>query len=324
MSRSPARRVYEKNGSWHYVDMARKWHKLCRVKEGLPAMFRALAALTEREADSDTMPAVVSRWLESRRPDWVAKWALNMEAKAAVISDSFAEFTPAQVTTPVCAKFLSAFAGNARTHNIYRNVLSQVLAYAAVEGLREGHNPLANIKGKSTPGRRRIVTDAEILALKKAAMEATRNGEALVQMIDLAMLTGQRIGDLVNLRWQDIGPEGVSFRQGKTDERLLVQWSPALQAAVDACDRGHRIGHVLKTQSGTGFKYAGMRSSWDRACERAGIKDLHIHDLRGRAGVDALLADGIAAAQGLLGHRGEAMTRHYTHGKYAQRVKPSK
>ncbi len=27
-------RVYEKNGAWYFVDIRRKWHKLCRVSEG--------------------------------------------------------------------------------------------------------------------------------------------------------------------------------------------------------------------------------------------------------------------------------------------------
>lgn len=64
----------------------------------------------------------------------------------------------------------------------------------------------------------------------------------------------------------------------------------------------------------------GIRSGWDRACERAGIEDLHIHDLRGRAGVDALGEDeDMRSAQRLLGHAGEGMTRHYVDGSTTRR-----
>jgi integrase len=141
-------------------------------------------------------------------------------------------------------------------------------------------------------------------------------------------LTGQRIGDLIKLRWQDVTEDGLVFVQGKAGGRvrLLVEWSPALRAAIDACavDR-QRIGHVLKTQSGGSYTYGGIRSAWVRACARAGVADLNIHDLRGRAGVDALEAAGqdVRAAQALLGHSAEGMTRHYTDGKYAKRVKPA-
>lgn len=149
-------------------------------------------------------------------------------------------------------------------------------------------------------------------------------------MIDLAMLTGQRIGDLIKLRWQDVTDKGLLFDQGKGQGRtkLLIEWTPALRAAIAACSRGDSddIGHVLKTQSGRGYRYAGIRSAWVRACERAEIEDLNIHDLRGRAGVDALLEadEDIRQAQKLLGHKSEAMTRHYTEGKYHKRVKPAR
>lgn len=51
-------------------------------------------------------------------------------------------------------------------------------------------------------------------------------------------------------------------------------------------------------------------------------EDLHIHDFRGRAGVDALLDDegeeDIKAARKLLGHKSEGMTRHYVGGQVSQ------
>lgn len=322
------RRVYLRHGSYYYVTPAGKWLKLCREREGIPAMYRALARVTDSEATSDRMPAVISRWLDVKRAEWSAKTAKDQDRIAHVMSRRFAEFRPADVTTPICAQYLRDYAAQPRTHNMHRTMLSQVLAWAAVEGLREGHNPVANIPPRKLDARQRIVTDAEVTALKAAALQQTRNGEALARMIDLAMLTGQRIGDVLRMRWQDVVPDGIVVVQGKGGGkvRLLIEWTPALRAAVEACASGDRIGHLLKTQSGTGYRYSGIRSAWVRACARAGITDLHIHDLRGRAGVDALESAGqdVRAAQRLLGHSGEAMTRHYVEGKYAKRVKPAR
>jgi integrase len=306
------KRVYEKHGAWFLVGLDKKWHRLCRVRDGLPEMYRALSRLTDAEAHSDRMPAVVSRWLEAKQEKWAPRTRINMARVGRIIGETFADFTPDQVTTPVCAQFLRQFPP--RTHNVYRNALSQVLAQAAIDGLREGYSPLDNIKGKSTPGRRREVLDSELQAIRAAAPAS------LVQMIDLALLTGQRIGDLIKLRWQDVTPEGIRFEQGKTKERLLVEWSPALQAAMPP--KG--VGFVLKTRTGSGYRYAGIRSAWVRVCQKCGIEDLHIHDLRGRAGVDSLLAGNMAAAQALLGHRTEAMTSHYVRGKFHKKVKASK
>lgn len=324
------RRVYEKHGSWYYVTPAAKWVKLCRVKDGLPAMYRSLARLTDSEANSQRMPAVIARWIESKRPEWTPGHAADQDRIAAHMGQRFADFLPGDVSTPDCAQYLRALSDKPRTHNQHRSMLRQVLAFAAIEGLREGHNPVDNIPPAKMVQRIRIVTDAEIQAMKAAARLQSRNGEALVQMIDLAIISGQRIGDLIRIRWQDITDQGIVIVQGKGQGRvrLLIEWTPALRAAVEACKPkdADPIGHVLRTQSGRGYRYAGIRSAWDRAAERAGIEDLHIHDLRGRAGVDALEGAGqdIKAAQRLLGHTSEAMTRTYVEGKFAKRVKPAR
>lgn len=319
------RRVYLRHGAYFYVTPAGKWIRLAAQKDGLPAMYRALAALTDAETNSERMPAVITRWLDAKRPDWSDGVAGDQERIAAQMAESFADFTPAQVTTPVCNEYLRRYAAKGRTHNLHRTMLHGALALAAREGLREGHNPVGNIPPRKVGGRSRVVSDAEVAAIKAAALKAARNGAALVQMIDLALLTGQRIGDLIGLRWQDIGDDGIQVQQGKTKARLLIQWTPTLRAAIAACERGDRIGHVLKTQSGRGYRYSGIRSAWVRACARAGIEDLNIHDLRGRAGVDAMGdEEDIRAAQKLLGHKGEAMTRQYVDGKYHKRTKPAR
>lgn len=319
-------RVYEKNGSFYLVTLQNRWVKLCRVSAGLPEMYRQLAKVTDAESTRQLMPAVIARWLDSKRAEWAGKTERDQDRIARTMADAFAEFEPSKVTTPVCAQYLKAFAGTPRTHNLHRTMLRQVIAFAALEGLREGHNPIDNIPTKATPGRRRVVTDEEIKALKAAAMLAPVSGRALVQMIDFALITGQRIGDMIKMRWQDVTEAGLLVDQGKTGAKLLIEWSPALRAAIATCDRGDRIGYIIKSRNGSGYRYAGMRSAWVRACERAGIEDLNIHDLRGRAGVDVLLAsdEDTRQAQRLLGHKTEAMTRHYTDGKYAKRVKPAR
>jgi integrase len=37
-----------------------------------------------------------------------------------------------------------------------------------------------------------------------------------VEVFDLALLTGQRISDLIKLRWQDVGVDGIYVQQQKT------------------------------------------------------------------------------------------------------------
>ena len=326
-------RVYAKHNAYYLVTLANKWVRLCAIKDGLPMMYRALAEFTDAGAARELMPAVIGRWYDSKIEEkaWSTdKQKADQKRIADQIAEAFVEFKPGQVTTPIAAAYLKAYISTARTYNLHRTSLRQILSYAALEGLRAGANPIDDIPRRKTPGRHRVVTDEEVQALKEAALQQRRNGRALVQMIDLAMLTGQRISDVIGLRWQDVTKQGLLFDQGKGQGRskLLVKWSPALRAAIEACAKGDRIGHVLISERGTGYRYSGIRSSWDRLCERAGVENLNIHDLRGRAGVDALLDDDgeedIKAAQNLLGHKSEGMTRHYVDGKYHRRVKPAR
>ncbi len=321
---APARRVYLRSGRWYFVDLKGKWHALTKERDGLPAMYRALAALTDAELNSDRMPAVVSRWVQSKidAGDWTDGTQVDVERAADRISKRFADFRPSDVTTPRCAEYLRDYIKQPRTHNLHRSVIRQVMAFAAREGLREGFNPVDNIPTRAMRPRRRIVSDAEVAAIKLAAGSATRG--ALCLAIDLALASGQRIGDVLKMRWQDAEDEGLRVKQQKTGAEILIEWTPELRRAVEACATGDRIGYLLKKSTGVGYRYAGIRSAWVRACEKAGVQDLHIHDLRGRAGADRKAAAGIEAAQDLLGHESVTMTEGYVRGKAPRRAKAPK
>lgn len=331
MRRDLPKRVYERHGAWYFVDTTGKWHRLCAVRQGMPAMYRALANLTDGEAQSDRMPAVISRWLESKRAEWSAPTRRMMDRITSIMSQEFDRAAPADIKAPLCDAYLEQFASTPRTYNQHRSTLRQVLSFAALKGLREGWNPVDDVPAKTLPSRKRVVTDAEVEAIKAAAASAP-GGRALACMIDLALITGQRIGDLIGMVWTDVGPDGVRITQQKTGEKLLIEWSPALRAAVDACEtKDGRVGPVLRTTTGAAYSYDGISSLWKRsrikaAKEIPSVRDLHIHDLRGRAGVDALLAndEDVRAAQRLLGHANEKMTRHYVGGKYHRKAKPAR
>lgn len=338
-------RVYEKHGAYYYVDHSHKWHRLCAVREGLPVMYRTLAALTDSAVRQGMVSEAVKEWLDDPRNKWSAKTRKEHEAMGRVIGDAFAEFHCREVTTVNCLEFLDVWAkkGQARMHNRYRSALTQVFRKAAQKGWRTEANPVRELPGMSTPGRKQVITDDDIARLKAAALTGedgrpTTSGPALVKMIDLALLTGQRIGDVLKMRWQDVTKDGLYVEQGKGRGRvrLLIQWTPALRAAVDACADGtDRVGHLLKktrqgsksaSLPGSSYTYSGIRSAWVRACARAKIDltSFHIHDIRGRAGVDKVEADGKEKAQALLGHANMKTTEHYVEGKTIKKVKPTK
>jgi integrase len=55
--------------------------------------------------------------------------------------------------------------------------------------------------------------------------------------MELCVGTGQRIGDVLNMRWSNIEDGAVWVRQSKTSKELWVPILPELQAALDAASR---------------------------------------------------------------------------------------
>lgn len=317
------RRVYLKHGRYWHIDLSGKWHALTREADGLPAMYRALARLTDAEKASDRMPAVITRWLDAKTAagDWSDGTKTDIERVAARISKQFIEFRPDQVKTPHCATYLKAFLAKPRTYNLHRSVLRQVLSAAALEGLREGYNPVDDVPQRKLRKRIRVVSAAELDAMAAALMQAQRGGPAHVRMLGLCLKTGQRIGDVLKFRAQDCTDDGLVVDQGKTDAPLIVEWDDELRELVDQCFEGRdRIGYLLVKSTGERYAYAGVRSAWVRAMARAGIEDLHIHDLRGEAGARLTDLVGPYAAQLLLGHTSIKMTEDYVRGKTRRRA----
>jgi integrase len=315
------KRVYIRGGRHYYVvPGTEEWKKLTLVKEGLPAMYRALAALTDQQARVDLMPAVAVRWhtFKVEAGDWSDGMVENMTPIVTEIGKRLCDYTPAEITTPIAADFLRHHLRHPRAYNMRRSVLRQVLSYAALEGLRDGHNPVDDIPQRKMKKRIRIVTAADIAGLKGAFLEARRGGETHCRILDTMMECGQRIGDVLKIKSKHLTDQGIEFDQEKTDAPLLVKWSPKLKTAIYGALEGRDCDpedFVFVQSTGKPYTYAGVRSAWDRACAKAGVDNLHRHDMRGKAAADTLVKRGLKAAQDLMGHESITQTEDYIKGK---------
>lgn len=315
------KRCYAKHGAIYFVDMDRKWHRLCSIRDGLPTVYREYARLAMKIDRPGAMPNVVREWLADPEHQWAPKTRKDREAVCALITKAFAEYDASEVTTADVAQFLKNWASKPRYHNVVRGVLSQIIRFAAAQGWRDDVNPVNNVKGRTVEKRKRIVSDGDLSAMRQALSQATYP-DAMLAVFDIAVLTGLRIGDIIALRWQDAKTDGLHVTQGKTGVPLVIEWSADLKRVVNRCaPKDERIGHIIKTQAGAAYTYWGVKSAWDRALRRARLTDLHIHDLRGRAGVEKAKTHGKEAAQTLLGHESLRMTEHYIEGKTVKRTK---
>jgi integrase len=104
----------------------------------------------------------------------------------------------------------------------------------------------------------------------------------LQRALILALLTGQRQGDLLRLTWTNYDGQLITLRQGKTRRRVDIPCTAALRRTLDALEKTSTT-VILTTKNGLPWKARYFKAQWEASTRKAGIKDLHFHDLRGTA-----------------------------------------
>lgn len=196
-------------------------------------------------------------------------------------------------------------------------------------------NCLRDVERPKCKPRDRLIRDEEFEACKAIA-------PFRVQLaMQLALLTGQRQGDLIRFKWSDVRDASVDdplcpgrkkritelhVAQSKTGKRIAIEITTDLEAVLDQCwllkGGGHTGGqYVVPTRTGKPYTSEGFRACWQRVrvkWERSGGEPLHFHDIRALA---ATKCRTLEEAQQLLGHTSSAMTRRvYRRG--IERVRP--
>lgn len=98
----------------------------------------------------------------------------------------------------------------------------------------------------------------------------------------LAVWTGQRQGDLLRLTWTAYDGSHTRLRQSKTGMRVTVPVGAPLKTLLDATPR--RALTILATSGNRPWTGDGFRTSWRKACAKAGLLGgPTFHDIRGTA-----------------------------------------
>jgi integrase len=155
------------------------------------------------------------------------------------------------------------------------SVLALVLSWSLDRGLVAA-NPCVR-GGRLYRGSRRdnIWTEADEAAFLKRAPKH------LHLPLLLALWTGQRQGDLLRLLWSAYDGTHIRLRQGKRGARVVIPVGAPLKAALDATPRRGAV--ILLNSDGRPWTSDGFRTSWGKACKKAGVAGVTFHDLRGTA-----------------------------------------
>ncbi|SNT18127.1 tyrosine-type recombinase/integrase [Antarctobacter heliothermus] len=195
-------------------------------------------------------------------------------------------------------------------------VVRKMFAYAIKWGWRED-NPAMGFRRRMEAPRERYLSQQEIARLAMALDRAEDDRAAGI--IRLCMLTGARVGEVRQARFEDFNLEHLSWtKPATTTKQRRVHRVPISDEAASIV-RQRRLAVV----SGSPWLFPGdtlgqpvqeIRRFWARVQKEARIEDVRIHDLRHTFA--SLLVSGGASLEmigKLLGHSQMQTTQRYAH-----------
>lgn len=214
----------------------------------------------------------------------------------------------------------SAAGKSAATINRELAALSAAINWCNTEYEWALPNPVKGRKMKEPEGRVRWLTRAEVESLCRAA-RSQKFGIILESFIRLAVNTGCRKEEMLGLEWRRVDfANGLIYLEGVHTKAGKRRSIPLNEGALDALKQMKAL-HAERAPStpwvfarGNGERVVCLRKGFNEACNKAGVVDFTIHDLRHTCAAH-LISAGVALAEvrDLLGHSTVMMTERYAH-----------
>lgn len=201
------------------------------------------------------------------------------------------------------------------TVNRYLASLSSSFTYAVKQLRWINESPCLHLmKLKENPGRDRILSEEEVARLLKACRQS--RSPYLYCIVLIALTTGARQGEILNLEWQHIDFENklAYLKETKNGRpRSIALESPIIEELKILYQKREQS-KVLVFASRTAFGKLDPKKAWNAALKQAGIAGCRFHDMRHTFAT-------YAASQGAsnlelktaMGHRTTEMLNRYTH-----------
>jgi len=192
--------------------------------------------------------------------------------------------------------------------------LSAVFRWAVRERKLLDRNPLRSVDKLPEPdGRKRFLSDDERGRLLEACLDSSE--PRLYPLVVLALSTGARRGELLNLKWSDVDLEReiATFYYTKNQDTRSVPLSAVALDQLRSLGRVRRLDSDLVLANRQG-KASYPKKAWERALKAAQIEDFRFHDLRhSAASYLAMSGATLAELAEILGHKTLAMVKRYSH-----------
>lgn len=195
-----------------------------------------------------------------------------------------------------------------------RIVLGRAFELAAQDGVPGcDKNPTRGLGKRLNNARERFLTPAEAARLRAAVAES--QNPMLAPIVELLLLTGARLRELLDARWEHVSVERQAWLipTSKTGRSRHVPLSKAALATIQALPRFGTCPWLVPNPE-TRKPFVSIRHAWERAIRVARLPGLRIHDLRHSA-ASFMVNSGVDlfAVGKVLGHASYQSTQRYAH-----------
>jgi integrase len=197
----------------------------------------------------------------------------------------------------------------------YMAVLSHAFTIAVKEWGWLDDTPMRKVtKPKEPRGRIRFLSEDE----RRRLLHSCKNSKSplLYPVVVLALSTGMRQGEVMNLSWKDVDldKKSIVLHNTKNGERRSVPLAGHAFTLLLEHSKRRRLDTFLLFPGQDPKKPIDLRYAWETALTEAKIEDFRFHDLRHSAA--SYLAMGkatLAEIADILGHKTLQMVKRYAH-----------
>ena len=192
-------------------------------------------------------------------------------------------------------------------------VLSKMFSLAEVWGWRpDGSNPCRHVKRYKEHKRERFLSPEETERLGQVLRDAEEEMPSAVAAFRLLLLTGCRMSEIRDLRWEYVKDDCIELPDAKTGGRV-VPLGPEARAVLSSIPRDEDNPWVIAGRL-PGSHLTDLQRPWRRIRKQAGLEGVRIHDLRHSFASRALaLGESLTMIGKLLGHTQVQTTARYAH-----------
>jgi integrase len=304
--------------TFHRLTDARKW------QENTKAAIREGRYFKTAEAKKHTLGQLVDRYIRdvfpTKEKSRVKQTAQLLWWKGQIGALSLADITPALIVEKrdELAKGItrSKRPRGPATVVRYLAALSHAFTIAVKEWGWLEDSPMRKVtKPKEPRGRLKFLSEDERHRLLAACKQSSN--KYLYTIVVLALSTGMRQGEILNLRWSNVDLEKgrIVLYETKNSEIRVVPLTGHALALIRELDKTRRIDTTLLFPGKENpQKPLDFRFSWNSALIDSGLVGYVFHDCRHSAASElAMNGASLVEIAAILGHKTLSMVKRYAH-----------